>query len=182
VNLYNTHSLQVLARLGLTRWVMPVELGFDSLQQLHHDKPADLETEVFAFGRLPLAYSARCFTARAHNLQKDDCQYRCLDYPDGMLLSTQEDQRFLNINGIQTQSAQTYNLINEIDLLKKMRIDVLRISPQSSHMETIVNTFRQRMDDDISSQQAQRTLERVVAGDMCNGYWHGTAGIKSIVR
>jgi len=91
VNIYNEHSLRLLAELGLKRWVLPVELGYETLQQLHASKPPQLETEVFAFGRLPLAYSARCFTARAHQLQKDDCQYRCLDYPDGMLLSTQEE-------------------------------------------------------------------------------------------
>lgn len=41
------------------------------------------EVELFAYGHLPLAYSARCFTARAENLPKDDCQFVCLNYPEG---------------------------------------------------------------------------------------------------
>ena len=180
VNIYNQHSLQMLAELGLTRWVMPVELDFNTLKDLHSLKPEQVETEVFAFGRLPLAYSARCFTARAHNLPKDDCQYRCLDYPDGMLLSTQEDQKFLNINGIQTQSAQTFNLISEIKTLQQIDIDILRISPQSVHMEHIINTFRQCIDQQISIPQASHDLDQWVLGESCNGYWHGVAGMQSV--
>lgn len=180
VNVYNNASLSLLAELGLRRWVLPVELQQDTLEQMHRNKPADVETEVFVFGRLPLAYSARCFTARAHNLQKDDCQYRCLDYPDGLLLNTQENQQFLTINGIQTQSAQTYNLINEVDYLRRLSIDVLRISPQSAHTGTIVNTFRQHMDGVISATEAEQRLQPLIAGESCNGYWHGIAGVKSL--
>jgi len=42
-----------------------------------------VETAIFAYGRLPLAYSAGCFTARFHNLPKDDGQYRYLNDPEG---------------------------------------------------------------------------------------------------
>lgn len=180
INTYNQYSLQFLHKLGLKRWVMPVELGEDTLKDLHKNKPEAIETEVFAYGRLPLAYSARCFTARAHNLQKDDCQYRCLDYPDGLLMSTQEDQRFLNINGIQTQSAQLYNLISELDSLKQSNIDVIRISPQSRHMEKIVNTFYQCMHGNMTPQEGHSQLQQLTRDEYCNGYWHGNAGMKAI--
>ena len=33
------------------------------------------EVEVFAWGRMPLAHSARCFTARHHGRGKDDCGF-----------------------------------------------------------------------------------------------------------
>ncbi len=69
-----------------------------------------METEVFAHGRLPLAYSARCFTARRFNLQKDTCEFRCIDFPDGLTLKTREGEAFLTLNGIQTQSAKIYHL------------------------------------------------------------------------
>jgi len=93
INIYNPHSLQVLIKQGLKRWVLPVELSKQTLADMQKEKPDHIETEVFVYGRLPLAYSARCFTARAHNLAKDDCQYRCLDDPDGLLLSTQEKEK-----------------------------------------------------------------------------------------
>ncbi len=50
-------------------------------------------TEVFAFGRMPLAFSARCFTARHHRLKKDECDFRCRDDADGLLLATSEGER-----------------------------------------------------------------------------------------
>ena len=85
-NIYNGRSLRLLASKGLKRWVLPVELGLETLKDLQALRPAGLETEVFALGRLPLAYSARCYTARSHNLPKADCQFKFLDYPAGRRL------------------------------------------------------------------------------------------------
>ena len=81
-------------RIGASRWVPPVEMSQGHAGR-HAACPAGMETEVFAYGRLPLAYSARCFTARHYNLPKDDCQFRCLDHPDGLRLATREGEAFL---------------------------------------------------------------------------------------
>jgi collagenase-like PrtC family protease len=178
VNVYNQHSMAFLNALGLTRWVAPVELSRQTLSELQALRPAGIETEIFAWGRLPLAYSARCFTARAHNLQKDDCQFRCLDYPEGMLLSTQEDQTFLNINGIQTQSAQTCNLLPELHTLRSLGIDVLRISPQAQHTDKVIDIFQRCMRGELDLTEGNAHLHRLASSGLCNGYWHGEAGMK----
>ena len=60
VNIYNHRSLALLAGKGMFRWVLPVELGLENLAELQAHRPSGVQTEVFAFGRLPLAYSARC--------------------------------------------------------------------------------------------------------------------------
>jgi len=177
VNIYNSHTLSVLAGLGLQRWVLPVELSRDTLADMQLQRPAGVATEVFAFGRLPLAWSARCFTARAHNLPKDDCQFRCLDYPDGLLLSTREDESFLVLNGIQTQSARTLNLVSELDDLKQLQVDVLRISPQSRHTEVIIDTFHRCLQGDITASEAETQLDTLMPVGPCNGYWFGEAGM-----
>jgi collagenase-like PrtC family protease len=72
INTYNSETLEILAAQGATRWVMPVELSRQMLAELLAKKPQGMETEVFVYGRLPLAFSSRCFTARHHNLPKDD--------------------------------------------------------------------------------------------------------------
>ena len=179
VNIYNAHTLSVLAGLGLQRWVLPVELSRDTLAAMQAQRPTGVATEVFVFGRLPLAWSARCFTARAHNLPKDDCQFRCLDYPDGLLLSTREDESFLVLNGIQTQSARTLNLIGELDDLKQLQVDVLRISPQSRHTEHIIDTFHHCLQGDITAADAETQLGKLMPVGPCNGYWYGDAGMDS---
>jgi collagenase-like PrtC family protease len=179
VNIYNSGTLSVLAGLGLQRWVLPVELSRDTLAAMQSERPAGVATEVFVFGRLPLAYSARCFTARAHNLPKDDCQFRCLDYPDGLLLSTREDESFLVLNGVQTQSARTLNLISELDDLKQLQVDVLRISPQSRHTELVIETFHRCLQGDITASEAEAQLGKLMPVGPCNGYWYGDAGMDS---
>ena len=180
VNLYNHKSIAWLAQLGLKRWVLPVELGCETLKTLQAHRPDNLETEVFAFGRLPLAYSARCYTARAHQLQKDQCQHRCLEYPEGMVLSTQEEQVFLAINGTQMLSAQTYDVIAELTTLEALGVDILRLSPQPEYMDKVIDTFHLCLSHRLTPADAATRLKDWVPSGVCNGYWYGDAGIKSI--
>lgn len=177
LNLYNERTLGFLAKLGLKRWVMPVELARDTLAAIQAQRPEGVETEVFAYGRMPLSTSARCFTARAHNLPKDDCQYRCLDYPDGLTLYTREEQPFLAINGVQTQSAKTYNLLAEINALAALGTDVLRISPHSVHTRKVVDTFRSCLENTLSAEEGAQSLNRCMSEGPCDGYWHARAGM-----
>ena len=179
VNIYNSRTLAVLAKQGLKRWTLPLELSRQTLVELHQSRPEGVETEVFAYGRLPLAYSARCFTARAHNLPKDDCQYRCLDYPDGLMLKTREAESFLVLNGIQTQSARTQNLIGEIDDFIKLGVDVLRISPQSQHTDDIIRIYHERLLGRISHSDAELELRKYTPSGACDGYWHGQPGMNA---
>lgn len=182
INVYNSRALDLLARAGARRWVMPLELGRDTLTVLQSQRPAGIETEVFVFGRLPLSFSARCFTARAHNLPKDECSFRCADYPDGMPLRTREGQSFLNLNGIQVQSGGTYNLVHEIGALQGLNVDVLRLSPQAEGMSEIVNAFRHVIDGRQAPSAAADMLAPYQPGGPCDGYWHGAAGMNQVHR
>jgi collagenase-like PrtC family protease len=177
INIYNHRSLRLLAGKGLKRWVLPVELGLETLKDLQARRPEGVETEVFALGRLPLAYSARCYTARSHNLPKDDCQYKCLDYPDGRMLKTQEDQEFLVLNGIQTQSALTHQVLEQLAELKALQVDVLRISPQSMHTMRIIEIFdAARKGFDLGPLREE--LLSLLPMGACNGYLVDRAGME----
>jgi collagenase-like PrtC family protease len=174
LNVYNHETLGVLADLGATRWLPPVEMSRATLAALLERAPAGIETEVFAYGKLPLAYSARCFTARHYNLPKDDCQFRCLDHPDGLALATREGAPFLTLNGIQTQSAGVYSLIGELTSLRELGVACLRLSPQSRHMGRVVAAFEAALAGEAS---AAEQLARVLPGPPVDGYWHGRAGL-----
>jgi collagenase-like PrtC family protease len=141
VNIYNLRSLSLLVNKGLKRWVLPVELGLEALEAMQAGRPEGIETEVFACGRLPLAWSARCYTARSFNLAKDNCQLKCLEFPDGRLLKTQEGEDFLVLNGIQTQSALTHEALGLLPRFTELGVDVLRISPQAERTHRIVELF-----------------------------------------
>ena len=167
LNVFNAHTLQILADCGATRWVMPFEAGRSLLAGILRESPG-LETEVFAHGRLPLAYSARCFTARRYRLQKDACEFRCLGFPDGLLVKTREGQPFLTLNGIQTQSAKLYHLERELPELASLGVGLIRISPQSSGMAELISGYRALLDG------AQASLP---VGDYCNGFWYDRTGL-----
>ena len=184
LNLYNAHSLQWMAQLGATRWVMPLEMSQDALSAVLAKRPAGVQTEVFAYGRMPLAYSARCFTARHRNLPKDDCQFSCLPHADGLPLRTRESEGFLVLNGTQTQSARVYNLVNELAAMRACGVDVVRLSPQAQHMPQVVATFdeaRRAMDADAAAEKTPDFVERMqpFMPDLpCNGYWFGRPGLE----
>lgn len=179
LNIYNRQTLDLLAGLGAMRWVIPVEMSREAVMSVLRGD-SHIETEVFAYGRLPLAFSARCFTARHFNLQKDDCQFKCLDYDDGLELKTREGQPFLNLNGIQTQSALVHNLIGELDTLQDAGVDVIRISPQAHHTSQILHLFRECMEQRISSRRAMDKIKGLMPAASCNGYWHGKPGLELV--
>lgn len=176
VNIYNHRTLSLLSRLGLKRWVLPVELGLEALAELQERRPSGVETEVFAFGRLPLAWSARCYTARSENLPKDDCRFRCLDYPDGRLLSTREGKDFLVLNGTQTQSARTHQALGDLARLRQLGVDVLRISPQSTGTMDVLELFDAVRRGEAVNDLDERLAALAPAG-VCNGYLHQQAGM-----
>ncbi len=180
LNIYNQQTLQLIASLGAKRWVMPVEMSLEGLQPLQQSRPAGLETEVFSYGRLPLAFSSRCFTARFHNLPKDDCRFLCIDDPDGKTMRTREGKPFLVINGTQTQSALMYNLLGDLDTLRNAGVDVLRISPQAEHSAEIIRQFRDCIEQRTSPEIAMQQMESVMPEAACNGYWHGRPGMEQM--
>ena len=106
-------------------------------------------------------------------MNKDDCQFKCLDHAEGLTLKTREGQAFLNINGIQTLSAQSYNLLHEIPEMLTMGIDIIRISPQKQHFNEIVAAF----DHARHGQVPCANMQHWDTCGLVDGYWFGDAGI-----
>ncbi len=178
INIYNQHSLAFLASQGMKRWTLSVELGRNELTKLQATRPAGVETEVFVWGKMPLAYSARCFTARAHNLPKDDCQLRCLADPSGLQMSTREGESFLTINGIQTQSALTCNLMEHTCELNELDVDVWRISPQAENTLDIIAGFDQCRQTQAADSNTLQSANVWAEQGACDGYWNGVEGMQ----
>jgi collagenase-like PrtC family protease len=175
LNVYNPDTLALLAEAGARRWVPPVEMPRAMLAAM--PVPEGVETELFAYGRLPLAFSARCFTARHYNLQKDDCQFKCLEHPDGLAMRTREGEDFLTLNGIQTQSGRVHSLAHRLGELAGLDIAALRLSPQSRHMDRVVAVFHALANGEIAAGDAPAQLKPLIPGQPCDGYWLGQAGL-----
>jgi collagenase-like PrtC family protease len=180
LNLYNPDALEIVTQAGAARWVAPIEMTRDNMRSMKASVPADVETEIFAFGRLPLAYSARCFTARHHNLPKDDCKFKCLDDPDGLMLRTREGEPFLVLNGIQTQSARVHSMLREFEELVDAGVDVMRLSPLAESMPSVIHLFDMVRRGDILPDTAHESLRGFLPSLDCNGYWFSRAGLERV--
>ena len=173
VNTYNAHTLNLFLKQGMIRWCMPVELSREWLSNVMTQCEEinirnKFEVEVFSHGYLPLAYSARCFTARAENKAKDDCETCCIKYPTGLQVESQEGQSVFNLNGIQTQSGYCYNLINDLPNMHDL-VDVIRLSPLGIDTFSELNNFR-------ANEKGENPIQ--IADRQCNGYWHQLAGLE----
>lgn len=173
LNVYNAVTLELLLKRGMSRWCMPVELSRDWLVNIltqcdNLGIRGKFEVEVMSYGSLPLAYSARCFTARSEDRSKDECQTCCINYPQGRRLHTQDDRQVFILNGIQTMSGYCYNLGNELASMQEL-VDIVRLSPQGIETLEIISQFR-------ANETGQNPLSLTDRGD-CNGYWQRVAGL-----
>lgn len=176
LNCYNAYTLRLLHRQGMMRWCMPVELSRDWLVNLLAQCETlgfrqQFEVEVLSYGYLPLAYSARCFTARSENRGKDECETCCIKYPQGRSMRSQENQQVFVLNGIQTMSGYCYNLGNELHGMQGL-VDIVRLSPQGVDTLAMLERFR-------ANQRGDATLTLTNDAD-CNGYWQRVAGLELV--
>lgn len=174
LNVYNHVALGLLIEDGLVRWLPGVEQGRRLLEELRagmveQGTPMP-ELEIMAWGRLPLAWSARCFTARAYDVPKDDCGFRCIEHPDGLPLGTREGEAFMVINGIQVQGMEIVDMAPERDELIACGVDILRLSPAQDDMAAVVDHFHRMLRTPLPPPRLGAR----------NGYWHGKPGRASL--
>ncbi|HRQ82712.1 MAG TPA: U32 family peptidase, partial [Azospirillaceae bacterium] len=149
VNVYNEATLQWLAARGAESVCLNAELPLTAMKALGAAAGAAgggaaLEAQVF--GRLPLAISARCYHARAHNLHKDGCRYVCGEDSNGMDVATLDGAPFLAVNGTQTMSHAWADLSAELPALKAAGISRFRLSPQDCDMVAVAKAYRAALD------------------------------------
>lgn len=176
INVYNEGTLAYLASRAAVRACLPPELPAKSLAALARATPIPLE--VLAFGRMPLAISARCFHARAHRLHKDGCQFVCGKDPDGLTIHTLDAAPFLAINGTQTLSHTCLNLLGELRALQTMGIARFRLSPQDIDMVEVARVFRGVAEGRLDADEGAAALQRLTQGmPFANGFFHDVEGL-----
>lgn len=187
VNVYSRAALVECAPLGAGTWVPPLELALDAIGHVNpvgdpvHGAAGPVVTEVFAFGRLPLAFSARCFTARHHRLKKDECDFRCRDDADGLLLATGEGAPFLVLNGIQTQSAALHCLLGAGLALAAAGVHRLRLSPCSRGFAQVLACFDAVLNEGAALDEAIAQLGAAgLPGTLVDGFARHRPGIAAL--
>jgi collagenase-like PrtC family protease len=177
MNVYNEETMVHLAGHGANHFSLPPELPGTVVELMaQRARPLDVAIEVQAFGRVPLAISARCFHARAHRRSKDECQFVCGEDPDGLTLTTLENERFLVINGVQTLSHGYLNLAAEIEDLLARGVTHVRLMPHRTDMVAVSTIFADRLAGRSTGAEAMSRLAALGIGPFINGFWHGIAG------
>lgn len=178
INVYNEGTVDYLKSLGAVHVCLPPELPISSIAAMA-PLVSGITLEVFAFGRVPLAISARCYHARIHDLSKDSCQFVCGKDPDGLPVDTLDKEHFLAVNGVQTVSHSYADLLGDIDALTAAGVASLRLSPHTCDMVAVATLFRAALDGHITAAEAAQQLAvELPMAQFSNGFLHGKPGWK----
>ena len=174
LNIYNEATVALHRALGATRICLPPELPLDAVRRL---AAADAATEVLAFGRAPLAISARCYHARVHGLTKDSCQFVCERDADGLDVRTIDGRDFLAVNGVQTLGHAVTAAVHQVGALREAGVASLRLSPHTCDMVRVAAVFRDLADARLDAAEATAALMGLdLPGPLSDGYLRGVPG------
>jgi collagenase-like PrtC family protease len=182
VNVYNEATLAFLARQGARRFCFPPEIPFASVEALTAAAVAcGAEIELWAYGRIPLAISGRCYHAWVHCLSKDSCQFVCAQDADGLTGRTIDGADFLAIKGVQTLSHKYCNLIGDPDLLAKAGVSSLRLSPHSGDFIAVTQVFADVASGALSRSEGLARLRQAAPDvEFSNGFLFGDCGAAAL--
>lgn len=134
LNIYNEETLRFFN--NVRRACLPFELSVERANQIA--EKTDKELEIFAWGRIPLAISARCFHAKINNLKRSECGLVCGKDLDGLDIKTLDNQDFLSVSGPLTLSHRYKELSN----FKDISVEIFRISPHNINMKNIITKYK----------------------------------------
>ncbi len=175
INIYNHNTVRILQDKGMVRWTPPVELSINAIAEIKAatDK-FNTTIDLYAFGYLPLAISARCYSARIEGLEKERCDNICNKTPYGHAVDTTDSKDFLRINGTQTMSGAIHNALNGWKAAQAAEIDSLRISPANADMKQVIEQTHKMLEGQIASVEVELDpRER-----FCQGFAFDGAGIE----
>lgn len=182
VNVYNAATAKVLSARGAHSICLPPELPINSIREIVKGVPG-VAFEVFTFGRVPLAISARCAHARSKGHIKDNCRFVCGEEPDGLPVKTLDSQPFLALNGVQTLSHTCQSLIEDMPDLRQAGIKRFRLSPQNCDMVAVADVHKEVLDNRIGPEEgASRLRELYPNAPLSNGFLYGNIGAAWISR
>ena len=188
VNVYNEGTLRFLAARGARHVCLPPELPLDSVAPIAALAGGlGVTVETWAFGRIPLALSGRCYHARIHGLSKDSCQFVCGEDADGLAVETVDGERFLAVNGVQTLSHSYACGLGDLEVLLRAGVTSFRLSPHSCDMVAVARLFRDALDDAkgsaLDAGAAGRALAHLLPGAaFSNGFLAGRPGADFVLR
>jgi len=180
IPVYNRVTSRYLARMGIKRLVFMPELSNNAIAQI--SSSLHIEKEIIGFGNLPVASSWRCYTARTFGLSRSNCAITCKRFPEGLGLDTMDGKPLFNINGTQLMSLKKVCLLGELEKIKEMGIEYIRIIPQMYNTLEIIEIFHEALQGRISLKKGLDLLKAYSPDGISNGWFYGQSGWKYISK
>lgn len=181
INVYNGATARFLAARGAESICLPPELTMESVRTIVASTPG-IAFEVFAFGRVPLALSARCAHARAKGVGKYNCRFVCGEDPDGLRVETLDKQAFLALNGVQTLSHTCQTSILDIPTLRDAGVARFRLSPQRCDMVAVAKVYSDILAGRVEPLAGLEALRQIYPQvPFSNGFLHGLPGAEMTI-
>ena len=179
LNIYNEAALALHVKLGATRVCLPPELPLDAVRLIAAGNDA---VEVFAFGRAPLALSARCYHARAHGCEGRlpvRLRTRCRR-PRSLTPSTARRSWPSTVS--RRSGMWSPRRRAQIADLREAGVVSLRLSPQSCDMVKVATDLPRPCRRPYHPGRSHRSALAVIAlpGPLSDGYLRGLPGVRQL--
>jgi collagenase-like PrtC family protease len=68
--------------------------------------------------------------------------------------------------------------LEQVQDLRDLGVNMLRLSPQSQHMDAVVHLFNDVIEGRIQAIDAHEDMLPLLPAKACNGFWHGRPGLE----
>lgn len=145
------------------------------LAVMQRHRPPQLQTEIFAYGRMPLAFSARCLRALSRSpegrlpvqLHRSPGWPVDADTRRAGLSGSQRDSDTIRA-GLQPHRSTPHHAC--------ARGRGCPHQPQAKHTPQIIALFDAVRQGAMSAELAMQSMQELMPDGACNGYWHARPG------
>ncbi|MDI6689512.1 MAG: U32 family peptidase [Actinomycetota bacterium] len=169
-NVYNPQSARFLLKYKIRRILFPVDISMNTMEKMCQE--IDIPFEVVVYGNFPIAFSWRCYTARAFGKLRRDCGFKCYEVKN-LPQATLEDEPLFMMNGPAVYNAKTYCLISHLKRFRGMGVAGIRIETIPENVVGVADIFKAVIDGEISPTQAEKKLASLSAYRLDTCYFTG---------
>lgn len=153
-NIINSHSANLMAKLGAKRIVLARELSLEQIKEIRKNLPQEVELETFVHGAMCMAYSGRCFLSNyltGRDSNRGECvqacrwKYMVREVSREDELEVQEDEK-----GSYIFNSKDLNMLEHLQELKDAGVDSIKIEGRMKsayYVATVVNAYRMALDN-----------------------------------
>jgi len=169
-NVYNPQSAKFLLKYKIRRIVFPVDISVNTMEKMCEE--VDVPFEVVTYGNFPIAFSWRCYTARAFGKLRRDCGFKCYEVKN-LPHATLEGEPLFMINGPAVYNAKTYCLVSYLKGFQEMGVASIRIETIPENVVEVADIFKALIEREISPAQAEKKLASLSEYGLDTRYFTG---------